>query len=146
LITKLIDALQNAKYFIKLDVQWGYTNIWIKESDVYKAAFRTNHSLFEPLIIFFRLTHSPATFQTMMNNIFHVKIHQGHVLIYLDDILIFDRDLDAHHKHVREVMECLHKPKLYLKAEKCEFDMLKVEYLGVIVSEGKVWMDPVKVE
>src|SRR5262245_43256887 len=100
LITELIDTLQNAKYFTKLDVQWGYNNICIKEGDEFKAAFRKNQGLFEPLVIFFRLTNSPATFQMMMNNIFHIEISQGHVLIYLDDILIFDKDLDVHHRHV----------------------------------------------
>ena len=146
LITELIDALQNAKYFTKLDVRWGYNNVRIKEGDEHKAAFRCNRGLFEPLVMFFGLTNSPATFQTMMNDIFHVEVSQGHVLIYLDDILIFDKDLDTHHKHVREVMEQLRKNKLYLKPEKCEFDALEVEYLGVLVSEGHVRMDPVKVE
>jgi RNase H-like domain found in reverse transcriptase/Reverse transcriptase (RNA-dependent DNA polymerase)/Integrase zinc binding domain/Chromo (CHRromatin Organisation MOdifier) domain len=146
LITELIDTLQNAKYFTKLDVRWGYNNVRIKEGDEFKAAFRTNRGLFEPLVMFFGLTNSPATFQNMMNDIFHVEVSQGHVLIYLDDILIFDKDLDAHHQHVREVLERLREHKLYLKPEKCEFDVLEVEYLGVIVSEGKVRMDPVKVE
>jgi hypothetical protein len=146
LITELIDALQNAKYFTKLDVRWGYNNVWIKEGNEYKAAFRTNRGLFEPLVMFFGMTNSPATFQAMMNDIFHIEVHQGHVLIYLDDILIFDKDLDTHHRHVREVMERLREHKLYLKPEKCEFDKLEVEYLGVIVSEGEVRMDPVKVE
>src|SRR5215510_1971729 len=100
LITKLINTLQNAKYFTKLHVRWGYNNICIKEGDEFKAAFRMNRGLFEPLVMFFELTNSPATFQTMMNNIFHIKISQGHVLIYLDDILIFNRDLDTHHRHV----------------------------------------------
>ena len=107
LITELVNALQNAKYFTKLDVRWGYNNVRIKVGDEFKAAFRTNRGLFEPLVMFFGLTNSPATFQTMMNKIFHVKIHTGHVLIYLDDILIFDNDLKQHHKHVREVMERL---------------------------------------
>src|SRR5277367_5264678 len=98
------------------------------------------------LVMFFGLTNSPATFQTMMNDIFHVEVAQGHVLIYLDDILIFDKDLDTHHKRVKQVMEQLRKNHLYLKPEKCEFDMLEVEYLGVIVSENKVRMDPIKVE
>ena len=146
LITELIDSLQNAKYFTKLDVRWGYNNVRIKEGDEFKAAFRTNRGLFEPLVMFFGLTNSPATFQTMMNDIFHIEIKQGHVLIYLDDILIFDNDLDTHHKHVRQVMERLREHKLYLKPEKCEFDQAEVEYLGVIVGNGKVRMDPVKIE
>jgi len=105
LISDLIDALQNACYFTKLDVCWGYNNIRIKEGDEYKAAFHTNCGLFEPLVMFFGLTNSPATFQTMMNDIFHIEISQGQVLIYLDDILIFSRDLHKHHCQVRKVLE-----------------------------------------
>ena len=145
LITELIDMLQNARYFTKLDIRWGYNNVRIKKGDEFKAAFRTNRGLFEPLVMFFGLTNSPATFQTMMNDIFHLEIKQGYVLIYLDDILILDRDLDQHHAHVREVLERLREHKLYLKPEKCEFDQTEVEYLGVIVGNGQVKMDPVKV-
>src|SRR5882724_5012692 len=58
-----------AKYFTKLDVHWGYNNVHIKEGDKWKDAFWTNQGLFEPLVMFISLTNSPATFQTMMNNI-----------------------------------------------------------------------------
>jgi hypothetical protein len=70
LISELINQLKGAKYFTKLDVRWGYNNVRIKEGDEWKAAFRTNRGLFEPLVMFFGLTNSPATFQTMMNDIF----------------------------------------------------------------------------
>ena len=70
LIPELIAKLRGAKYFTKLDVWWGFNNVRIKEGDKWKAAFRTNCSLYEPLIMFFSLTNSPATFQTMMDNIF----------------------------------------------------------------------------
>ncbi|SJL16681.1 uncharacterized protein ARMOST_20210 [Armillaria ostoyae] len=128
LIAELIDKLQGAKYFTKLDVRWGYNNIRIKEGDEHKAAFRTNRGLFEPTVMFFGLTNSPATFQWMMNDIFKDLISKGKVTIYLDDILIFTRDLDEHRRIVR----------------RCEFKVLETEYLGVIISKGKVRMDPVK--
>ena len=70
LISELIDTLKNAKYFTKLDVRWGYNNVRIKEGDEWKAAFRTNRGLYEPTVMFFGLTNSPSTFQTMMNDIF----------------------------------------------------------------------------
>ena len=70
LISDLINTLQDAKYFMKLDVQWGYNNMHIKEGDEWKAAFRTNRGLFKPTVMFFGLTNSPATFQTMMDEIF----------------------------------------------------------------------------
>ncbi len=95
-ISELIDKLRGAKYFTKLDVRWGYNNIRIKEGDEEKAAFCTNWGLFEPTVMFFRLTNSPTMFQWMMNNIFHDLIGEGKVTIYLDDILIFSKDLKEH--------------------------------------------------
>ncbi|SJL18318.1 uncharacterized protein ARMOST_21904 [Armillaria ostoyae] len=144
LISELINKLQGAKYFTKLDVRWGYNNVRIKEGDEHKAAFRTNRGLFEPTVMFFRLTNSPATFQWMMNDIFKDLISEGKVTIYLDDILIFTKDLDEHRRIIRRVLQKLREHKLFLKAEKCEFEVLETEYLGVIISEGQVRMDPVK--
>src|SRR3981189_2201315 len=83
LIDDLIHRLKGAKYFTKLDVRWGYNNVRIKEGDEWKAAFRTNRGLFEPLVMYFGLTNSPATFQSMMNEIFEDLITQGVVSIYL---------------------------------------------------------------
>jgi len=145
LISELVDKLKGARYFTKLDVQWGYQNVRMKEGDEWKAAFRTNRRLFEPLVMMFGLTNAPATFQTMMNDIFGDLIAEGKICIYLDDILIFSQNLAEHRKVTRMVMERLQKHKLFLKHEKCEFEKDQVEYLGVIISEGKVEMDPVKV-
>ena len=96
LIPELINQLQGTKYFTKLDVQWGYNNVWIREGDEWKATFRTNRGLFESLVMFFGLTNSPATFQTMMNDIFQDLIMEGLVCIYLDDILIYSKSLAEH--------------------------------------------------
>ena len=83
LISDLVNKLSKAKYFTKLDVRWGYNNVRMKEGDEWKAAFRTNRGLFEPLVMFFGLTNSPATFQTMMNDLFKVVIDEGCVVIYM---------------------------------------------------------------
>ena len=74
LISELVNKLWGAKYFTKLDVCWGFNNTTMKEGDEWKAAFRTNQGLFEPLVMFFGLTNSPATFQTMMDGIFEELI------------------------------------------------------------------------
>ena len=100
LISKLISQLRGAKYFTKLDVQWGFNNVHIKPGDEWKAAFHTNRSLFEPLVMFFEMTNSPATFQTMMNDIFRTLIAKGIVVVYLDDILIFTRMEEEHERAV----------------------------------------------
>jgi transposase InsO family protein len=145
LISELVEKLRGAKYFTKLDVRWGFQNVRMKEGDEWKAAFRTNRGLFEPLVMFFGLTNSPATFQTMMNDIFHELIMEGVVVVYLDDILIFTKTVEEHRAVTRRVLELLRKHKLFLKPDKCEFEKTKVEYLGVIVSHNSVEMDPVKV-
>ncbi|KAF8628789.1 hypothetical protein AX17_005916 [Amanita inopinata Kibby_2008] len=132
LISDLINQLHGTQYFTKLDVCWGYNNGRIREGDEWKVAFRTNRGLFEPLVMFFGLTNSPATFQTMMNDIFRDLISEG-------------MTLEEHRKITQLVLQQLRKHKLYLKPEKCEFERTRIEYLGLIILEGKMEMDPVKI-
>jgi len=145
LISELVSQLCRAQYFTKLDVCWGFNNVHIKPGDEWKAAFRTNHGLFEPLVMFFGMTNSPTTFQTMMNDVFRTVIAEGIVIVYLDDILIFTKTEEEHERAVRRVLEILMEHKLFLCPEKCEFHQKQIEYLGLVVSENKVAMDPVKV-
>jgi hypothetical protein len=145
LIDDLIHRLKDAHYFTKLDVHWGYNNVHIREGDKWKAIFRTNRGLFEPLVMYFGLTNSPATFQTMMNEIFQDLITEGIVPIYLNDILIFTNSLEEHRQIICLVLDHMREHKLYLWAEKCEFEKTRIEYLGVIISHNKVEMDPVKI-
>ena len=121
-----------------MDIRWGYNNIRIKEGDEWKAAFRTSWGLYEPTVMFFGLTNSPATFQSFMNHIFRDLINEGHVIVYMDDILIFTNDYQQHQEIVRKVLQILRENKLYLKPEKCTFEASEVEYLGVIIGNGTV--------
>ena len=100
LINELIDKVKGAKYITKLDVRWGYYNIRIRKGDEWKAAFRTNMGLFEPTVMFFGLCNAPVTFQAFMNSIFKELLHCDVIVIYLDDILIFSRDLQTHRELV----------------------------------------------
>lgn len=145
LVSELVDKLKSAKYFTKLDIRWGYNNVRLVDGDEWKAAFRTNRGLFEPLVMFFGLSNSPATFQTMMNSLFRDLINRGKVVIYMDDIMIFTTTLKEHRSVVREVLQILRENKLYLKHEKCDFEALETEYLGLVVAENTVKMDPAKV-
>jgi len=145
LISQLISQLHRARYFTKLDVRWGFNNICIKPRDEWKVAFHTNHGLFEPLIMFFGMTNSPTTFQTMMNDVFRTIIAEGIVVVYLDNILIFTKTEEKHERVVQRVLEILTEHKLFLYPEKCEFHWKQIEYLGVVISENKVAIDPVKV-
>jgi len=145
LISELVSQLRGARYFTKLDVHWGFNNVYIKPRDKWKAAFRTNRGLFEPLIMFFGMTNSPATFQTMMNDVFKTVIAEGIVVVYLDNILIFTKTEEEHERAVQRVLEILMEHKLFLRLEKCEFHWEQIEYLGLVISENKVAIDPVKV-
>jgi len=146
LVSDIINRLKGAKYFSKFDVRWGYNNIRIKEGDEWKAAFATNQGLFEPRVMFFGLTNSPATFQALMNSIFSDLITAGKVAVYLDDILIFTMTLEEHHQITHEVLRRLKAHDLFLRPEKCVFEQLEIEYLGLVIKEGKISMDPAKVE
>jgi hypothetical protein len=145
LIDNLIHQLKDACYFTKLDVRWGYNNVHIHEGDEWKAAFCMNRGLFEPLVMYFGLTNSPATFQMMMNKIFQDLITEGVVSVYLDNILIFTNSLEEHRRITCLVLDHMCEHKLYLRLEKCEFEKTKIEYLGVIISHNKVEMDLVKI-
>jgi hypothetical protein len=96
LIQELCNQVKGAKYFLKFDIQWGFNNICIKKGDEWKAAFRTNMGLFKPMVMFFRLTNSPATFQAMMDDILHILLDGGTVVVYIDNILIFSMDEESH--------------------------------------------------
>ena len=144
LIQELIDKPKGLKFFTKLDVHWGYNNVRIKRGDEWKAAFKMNRGLFEPTVMFFGLTNSPATFQSMMNEILKDLVDDGHVLVYLDDILIFTMTVREHQVLVTKVMERLRENGLCLKPEKCSFEEDSVEYLGVVVGGGEVKTEPSK--
>jgi hypothetical protein len=108
LIDDLIHWHKGARYFTKLDVCWGYNNVRIREGDEWKAAFCTNRGLLEPLVMYFGLTNSPATFQTMMNEIFQDLITEGVVSVYLDDILIFTNSREEHRRITCLVLDRCH--------------------------------------
>jgi hypothetical protein len=142
LAADIVNRLTKARYFTKFDVRWGYHNIRIKEGDKWKGAIVTNRGLFEPKVRYFGMTNSPATFQALMNSVFADLIAKGEVAVYMDDILIYTAELLHHCKIVREVLKCLEHYDLYLKPEKCNSEKEEIEYLGMIIKPGEVWMDP----
>ena len=146
LITELLDKLKGARRFTKLDVRWGYNNVRIREGDQWKAAFKTNRGLFEPTVMFFGLCNSPATFQAMMDDIFGDMINECIIIVYMDDIFLFAPDEITLTKNTKRVLARLRENDLFLKATKCEFNKTKVEYLGMVIEEGKISMDPGKLK
>ena len=96
------------------------------------------------MVMFFGLCNSPSTFQAMMNDTLKYEIKGGFCIIYMDDILIFAKNKDNLECYTKSVLESLRKADLYLKPSKCEFCKTKIEYLGLIIKEGKMIMDPTK--
>ena len=117
LAADIINRLTKAKYFTKFDVRWGYHNIRIREGNEWKGAIVTNRGLYEPKVMYFGMTSSPATFQALMNSVFADLIAKGQVAVYMDDILIYSRELQDHRRVVREVLKRLEHYDLYLKPE-----------------------------
>ena len=143
-VGNLLDKLKGAKYYTKFDLRWGYNNVRIKEGDEWKAAFKMNKGLFEPTVMFFGLCNLPSTFQNMMNDISKDKINEGWLLIYMDDILVFTNDHSKMEEYMKRVLQKLHDNNLFLNLNKYVFDVTEVEYLGLIIKENKITMEPTK--
>ncbi len=149
LIKTILEQPQGRSLFTKFDIRWGCNNIRIKEGDEWKAAFKTPKGLFEPQVMFFRLTNSPTTFQRTMNRMFREMKMQYpmELFIYMDDILIAtDDNLTCHRQIVHQVLDKLEKESYFLRPAKCEFKKEKVDYLGVVISRERIHIDPLKVE
>ena len=146
LILELTDKLAGVKYFTKLDVRWGYNNIRIKDGDQWKVAFKANKGLFEPTVMFFGMCNSPATFQAMMDSIFGDLIKDCIVIIYMDNIFLFAKMSEQLEANTKKVLQQLCDNDLFLKPKKCEFCRKKFEWLGLIIEEGKISMDPGKLK
>ena len=96
--------------------------------------------------MFFGMCNSPATFQSMMDSIFIEEIEEGVAIVYMDDILIYATTLELLEKYTRRVLQKLREHDLFLKAKKCEFNKTKMEYLGLVIKEGKISTDLIKVK
>jgi len=144
-IEELMDRLCGAKYFSKIDLYSGYHQIRIKDTDIHKTAFRIRYGHYEFLVLPFGLTNAPATFMTLMNDIFREYLDKF-VIIYLDDILIYSKTKEEHLQHLRIVLGILRQHKLYAKSTKCELLQPKVEYLGHFLSKEGISVDLRKVD
>jgi hypothetical protein len=146
LISQLVNKLKGSKWFTKIDLRWGYNNVCIKEGNEWKAAFVCHRGLFEPIVMYFGLCNSPATFQTMMNEIFSDIADV--MVIYIDDLMIYTKtdDIQTHERVVKQVLKRLEEHDLFAKSEKCTFGVKEVEFLGMIVSREGIKMDDSKVK
>jgi len=101
---------------------------------------------YEPTVMYFGLTNSSTTFQTMMNDLFRDLINQGDMVTFIDDILVAIDMEEGHNKLVEEVLKRLEENDLFVKLEKCKWKVREVEFLEVVISPKGVEMQREKVE
>ena len=144
-IDELMDQLKDAKVFTKIDLRSGYHQIRMHNPDIPKTAFRTRYGLFEFLVMPFGLTNAPATFMRLINDVFRQEMDEF-VIAYLDDILIYSKDLPDHLKHLRQVLLRLREHRLYAKLSKCDFYKTEVPFLGHLITGTGIAVDPRKIK
>jgi len=146
LIMELIDNMGSKKVFTKIDLRWGFNNVRIKEGDEWKGVFMTHIGSFEPIVMFFGMTNSPATFQTMMNEILRDLINKRKVVAFVDNVLVGTETEEGHDEIVEEILRRLEENDLYVKPEKCVWKVKKIGFLGVVIGPNRIEMEKEKVD
>jgi len=141
----LFDQLSKAKVFSKIDLRLGYHQIKIRPEDIPKTTFSTRYGLYEYLVMSFGLTNAPAYFMYLMNSVFMPELDKF-MVVFIDDFLVYSKNVEDHEEHLRVVLTRLREHKLYAKFSKCEFWLKKVPFLGHVLSEDGISVDPGKVQ
>ncbi len=145
LVPAALKQLRGARIFSKLDLRSTYNLIRIRQGDECKTAFFTPSGHYEYRVMPYGLSNSPSVFQGYMNEVFREFLQQF-VIVYIDDILIYSRNLAEHRLHIKQVLEKLRHHHLYLKLEKCEFHTTSVTFLGYVIDQHGIQMYQRKVE
>lgn len=143
-VEKHLDELKGEIFFLKLDLCSGYHQVWMHSEDVTKTAFRTHHGHFEFLVMPFGLTNAPSTFQALINDVLRPFLRR-YILIFFDDILIYNKPWTEHLQYVHTVFFILREHGLVLKQSKCLFSEHHVHYLGHIIANDAMDMDANKI-
>ncbi|KAM6556128.1 hypothetical protein CsatB_003147 [Cannabis sativa] len=143
-IDDLFDQLQGKKVFSKFNLRSGYHQLRIKNEDIPKTAFRTRYGHYEFMVMSFGLTNAPAAFMDLMNRVFKEYLDQF-VIVFIDDILIYSKTEEEHEEHLRLTLQRQREHQLYAKYKKCEFWLSEVAFLGHIITNGGIKVDPAKV-
>ncbi|XP_062854790.1 obscurin [Trichomycterus rosablanca] len=145
LMTSAFETLQQASVFSKLDLRSAYNLVRVRSGDEWKTAFITPTGHYEYLVMPFGLMNAPAVFQRLIHEVLRETLGL-YAFVYLDDILIFSKTVKEHVGHVRRVLQLLLENHLFVKLEKSQFHIPEVHFLGFVVSQGKLAMDPAKLK
>ena len=145
IIDELFDQLHGSRVYSKIDLRSGYHQLRVRENDVSKTAFRTRYGHYEFLMMPFGLTNASAVFMDLMNRVFSPYLDKF-VIVFIDDILVYSGSLEEHAEHLRTVLQILRERQLYSKFSKCQFWLDKVAFLGHVISEKGISVDPQKIE
>jgi hypothetical protein len=138
------DQLRGASVFSKIDLRLGYHQLRIRPSDIPKTTFVTKYGLFEFTVMSFGLTNAPTYFMYLMNSVFMDYLDKF-VVVFIDDILIYSQNEQEHEEHLRKVLQKLQDCQLYAKLSKCEFWISEVLFLGHVINQEGLTIDPKKV-
>jgi hypothetical protein len=143
-IDDLFDQLKDVKVFSKIDLRSGYHQVRIKDEDISKTAFRTRYGHYEFNVVPFGLSNAPYVFMCLMNGVFRNYLDKF-IIVFLDDILVYSKIEEEHEQHLKMVLQVLREHQLYAKLRKCSFYQRQIHYLGHIISEEGIIVDPEKV-
>ncbi|GJR45670.1 putative reverse transcriptase domain-containing protein [Tanacetum coccineum] len=144
-IDDLFDQLQGSSVYSKIDLRSGYHQLRVREEDIPKTAFRTRYGHYEFQVMPFGLTNAPAVFMDLMNRVCKPYLDKF-VIVFIDDILIYSKNEQEHEEHLKQILELLKKEELYAKFSKCEFWIPKVQFLGHVIDNKGIHVDPAKIE
>ena len=140
-IDVLFEQLRGAKVFSKIDLNSGYHQLRIREEDIEKTTFSTRYEHFEYIVMSFGLTNAPAAFMAAMNKMLH-EFLDDFVVVFLDDILIYLKTEEEHERHLSLVLDALRKNQFYGKLKKCAFWLSEVSFLGHVINQHGISVDP----
>lgn len=143
-IDDLFDQLRGATVFSKIDLRSGYYQLRVKYLDVPKIAFRTRYGHYKFLVMPFRLTNALMVFMDLINRIFRLYLDRF-VVVFINDILVYSRDVNEHAEHLRIFLQTLREKQLYAKFSKCEFWLREVSFLGHVEFAEGIQVDSNKI-
>nr|GEV48390.1 putative reverse transcriptase domain, ribonuclease H-like domain, aspartic peptidase domain protein [Tanacetum cinerariifolium] len=144
-IDDLFDQLQGSCMYSKINLQSEYHQLRIKEKDIPSTAFRTRYGHFEFQVMPFGLTNTPAMFMDLMNRVCKLYLDKF-IIMFINDILVYSKDIEEHEKHLKIILELLKKARLYTKFSKGDFWLGSVQFLGYVIDHNGVHVDHAKIK